>query len=132
MLKKTMTYTDYNGVERTEDFYFNITETEALEMEMGVDGGYAEMIQRIVNAKDVKTLIEIFKKFIFKAYGIKSEDGRQFIKSEEISKAFSETPAYNQLYMKLATDDKEAADFINAVMPKKKNNDTKTIAPANN
>lgn len=117
MLKETMTYVDYNGVERTEDFYFNLTKAEIMEMEMTTVGGMAEMITKIVNAKDAPAIIKIFKELILKAYGIKSADGRRFIKSEEISTEFAQTEAYSQLYMKLATDADAAAKFVNGIVP---------------
>lgn len=117
MLKKTITYTDYNGMERTEDFYFNLTKAELMEMEMGTTGGFAEMVQRIVAAKDAPALISIFKDMILKAYGQKSPDGRRFIKSKELSEEFSQTEAYVSLYMELATDDEAAANFVNGIMP---------------
>ena len=90
MLKKTITYTDYNGVERTEDHYFNLSKAESMEMEMSTSGGLSEMIRKIVAAQDTPAIIKIFKEIILKAYGQKSPDGRQFIKSPELSKAFSE------------------------------------------
>lgn len=117
MLKKTMTYSDYNGVERTEDFYFNLTKAEIMEMEMGTTGGLAEMIQRIVAAKDSAAIIKVFKDLILKAYGEKSADGKRFVKSEEISSAFAQTEAYSMLFMELATDDKAAAEFVNGIVP---------------
>ena len=117
MLKKTITYKDYNDVERTEDFYFNLTKAEVLEMEMSVSGGLAEMITRIVAAKDQPTIIKIFKDLILKAYGEKSPDGKRFIKSDEISTAFSQTEAYSQLYMELATDADAATKFVNGIVP---------------
>lgn len=117
MLKKTFTYTDYNGTERQEDHYFNISKTELAEMEMGTDGGFTEMLQRIVNSKDMKEIATVFKKIILLAYGEKSPDGRRFMKSEEISKAFSETEMYNQLFMELAFDAKAAIAFVKAILP---------------
>lgn len=134
MIKKTITYTDYNGLERTEDFWFNITEAEALEMEMSTTGGYCDMIRRVVAAQDMPTIINVFKDFIFKAYGEKSPDGKRFVKSEELSTAFSQTEAYSQLYMELATDADKAAEFINGVIPNKKPAASQhpTIAPVNN
>ena len=117
MIKKTITYTDYNGMERTEDFYFNLTKAELMEMEMGTTGGFAEMVQRIIAAKDAPAIIKIFKEMILKAYGQKSPDGRRFIKSEELREEFSQTEAFSILYMELATDDKAAAKFVNGVMP---------------
>lgn len=118
MLKKTMTYTDYNGVERTEDFYFNLTKAEVAEMEMGTSGGLAEMISSIVAAKDGPAILKIFKDLVLKAYGKKTPDGRRFEKSEEISKEFSETEAYSDLYIELATNADAAAEFVNGIIPK--------------
>lgn len=118
MIKKTITYTDYNDVERTETFYFNLSKAELAEMELGVDGGLTNQLKKIVDAKDTKQLITVFKDLVLKSYGIKSDDGRRFIKSDEISKAFSETEAYSVIFMQLATDDKIAAEFVNGIIPK--------------
>ena len=117
MLKKKITYTDYNGVERTEDFYFNLTKAEIMEMELSISGGLSETIQRVVEAKDSPALIKIFKDLILKAYGEKSMDGKRFVKSEEISTAFSQTEAYSNLFMELATNDEKAAEFVNGIIP---------------
>ena len=117
MLKKTIKYTDYNGNERTEDFYFNLTKAEVMEMEMSTDGGFAEMINRVIAAQDVPTIIKIFKDIILKAFGVKSPDGKRFIKSAELSEEFSQTEAFSDLYMTLATNSEEATAFINAIVP---------------
>lgn len=117
MLKKTVTYTDYNGVERIEDFYFNLSKAEVTEMELSVDGGLAQMLENIVNSKDNKEIIRTFKQIVLKAYGEKSPDGRRFIKSKELSDAFSQTEAYSEIFMELALDDKAATDFINGILP---------------
>lgn len=117
MIKKTITYTDYNNVERTESFYFNLSKAEIMEMEMGIDGGLAESIQKIVDAKDAPAIIRVFKDLVLKAYGVKSDDGRRFIKSKELSDGFSQTEAYSQLFMELAMDADAAAKFINGVIP---------------
>lgn len=117
MLKKTITYTDYNGTSRTEDFYFNLTKAEIMEMEMSRSGGLAEMITRIVSEKDAPAIIKIFKDLVLKAYGEKSLDGKRFIKSEEIATAFSQTEAYSQIFMELATDADAAAAFVNGIIP---------------
>lgn len=117
MLKKTMTYTDYNGIERTEDHFFNLSKAEIMEMEMSTTGGLAEMIKRIVAAQDQPAIIKIFKELILKAYGVKSPDGKRFIKSDEISLEFSQTEAYSQLFMELATDADAAAAFVNGIIP---------------
>lgn len=117
MIKKTIAYTDYNGVERKEDFYFNLTKAEIMEMEMSTTGGLAEMIEKIVAAKDAPAIIKIFKELVLKAYGEKSADGKRFMKSEEIATAFSQTEAYSILFMELATDATAAADFVNGIVP---------------
>lgn len=117
MLKKTVTYTDYNGVERTEDLYFNLTTAEITEMEMSVSGGLTGMINRVVAAQDAPSIIKVFKELILKAYGEKSADGKRFIKSEELSTAFSQTEAYSMIFMELATDEKAAAKFIEGIIP---------------
>lgn len=122
MLKKTVTYTDYNGVERTEDFYFNLSKAEAAEMELSVDGGLSRMLENIVKAKDNKQIINIFKEIILKSYGEKSQDGKRFIKSKEISEAFSQTEAYSEIFMELALNEKAATEFINGVLPGNFNN----------
>lgn len=117
MLKKTITYVDYNGTERKEDFYFNLSKAEIMEMEMGTTGGMVEMINRIVAAQDAPAIIDVFKKMILTAYGEKSADGKRFIKSKEISEAFSQTEAYSQLFMELATDADAASKFVNGIVP---------------
>lgn len=117
MLKKTITYPDYNGTERTEDFYFNLSRAEVTEMEMSTTGGFVEMVNRIVAAQDQPSIIKVFKDMIMKAYGEKSADGKRFIKSDELSAAFSQTEAYSILFMELATDAKAAAAFVNGITP---------------
>ena len=117
MLKKTITYTDYNGTERKEDFYFNLSKAEVMEMEMSTSGGLAQMINKIIETQDSPAIIKIFKDLILKAYGEKSPDGKRFIKSEELSTEFSQTEAYSQLFMELATDADAAAKFVNGIVP---------------
>jgi hypothetical protein len=117
MIKKTVTYVDYNGVERTEDFYFNLSKAEIAEMEMSVEGGFSKMLEEIVASKDNVKIVSLFKQMVLKAYGEKSADGRRFMKSEEISKAFSETEAYSEIFMSLALNESEAAAFVNGIMP---------------
>lgn len=118
MLKKTITYEDYNGEERTEDFYFNLNQAELTEMELSISGGLSEMIKKITQAKDTPAIIKIFKELILKSYGEKSPDGKRFIKSEALSQEFSQTEAYPKLFMELATDEHAAADFVNGIIPK--------------
>lgn len=118
MLKKTITYTDYNGLNRTETFYFNLTESELAEMETEVDGGMSSMLKEVVDANDGKRIMQSFKMFIKKSYGVKSDDGRRFEKSEQISNEFLQTAAYDSLFHELITDPKAGADFVNAIIPK--------------
>lgn len=117
MIKETINYTDYNGVTRTEDFYFNLTKAEVMELEMSTKGGLAEMIQRIVAAQDQPAIIKIFKDLIIKAYGVKSPDGKRFIKNQEVVDEFVQTEAFSELFMKLATDADAAAKFVNGIVP---------------
>ena len=117
MLKKTIKYTDYNGEEQTEDFYFNLSKAELAEMELSTEGGYAEKIQSIVDANDVPTIISIFKDLILKSYGEKSDDGKRFIKTKELSDNFSQTEAYSELFMELASDAEAASAFVNGIIP---------------
>lgn len=132
MIKKTITYNDYNGTERTEDFYFNLSKAEVMEMEMSTSGGLAEMITRIVAAQDQPAIIKIFKDLILKAYGEKSPDGKRFIKSEELSTAFAQTEAYSQLFMELATDADSASAFVNGIVPADMAKQAAKIAPVSN
>lgn len=117
MLKKTITYEDYDGNKRTEDFYFNLSKAEIMEMELSVSGGMTQMLNRIVAEQDGERIIKTFKEIILKAYGEKSPDGKRFIKSEELSTAFSQTEAFSQLFMELATDADAAAKFVNGIIP---------------
>lgn len=119
MLKKTITYNDYNDVERTEDFYFNLSKAEIMEMEMGTTGGLAEMINKIVQTQDAPAIIKVFKDLILKAYGERSADGKRFEKKNgALAEAFAETEAYSQLFMELATDADAAARFVNGIIPR--------------
>lgn len=118
MLKKTITYEDYNGNTRTEDFYFNLTKAELMEMEMSINGGLAEMIQRIVAAQEAPAIIKIFKDLILKAYGVKSLDGKRFMKDQDKIDEFAQSEAYSILFMELATNADAAAAFVNGIMPK--------------
>lgn len=117
MLKKTIKYEDYNGVERNEDFYFNLSKAELMEMELSTAGGLSEMVQNIVKAQDMPAIIKVFKELVLKAYGEKSADGKRFVKSDELATAFSQTEAYSQLFMELATDANAAGDFVNGIIP---------------
>lgn len=118
MLKKTITYVDYDGNERTEDFYFHLSESEMVEMEVGVTGGMENMINQIINDNDGKRIMEVFKSIIAKSYGKKSDDGKRFVKSEELTTEFMQTEAYNKLFMELVTDADASSKFISGIIPK--------------
>ena len=117
MIKITKSYTDYNGNERTEDFWFNLTKAECLEMNLSTEGGLDAYLQKIVDTKDVPKLIKQFKDLVILAYGEKSADGRRFMKNDEIRTAFKETEAYSEIFMELATDAEAATRFINGIVP---------------
>lgn len=130
MYKKTFTYNDYNGVERTETHYFNLNKAEVLEMEMSTKGGLAEMIQRIIDAQDAPALIKIFKDLIRKSYGVKSDDGKRFIKNEEVWLEFEQTEAYSIFFIELANDADAASEFINGIVPADLNQQAAAKHPA--
>lgn len=132
MYKETITYTDFNGAERTEDYYFNLTQAEVMEMELSVSGGLAEMLNRIVAAQDAPAIISTFKDLILKAFGQKSPDGKRFIKNDALREEFSQTEAYSQLFMKLATDADAAGKFVNGIMPANMDTKKTAIAPTSN
>ena len=117
MIKKTVTYTDFNGNERTEDFYFHFTEQELTEWELSVDGGLSGVLQRIIKSQDNAKVINIFKDLLVKSYGVKTPDGRGFIKNKEVLDNFTCTQAFSDLYMELATNDKAASEFVNGILP---------------
>lgn len=117
MLKKTIKYTDYNGVERTEDFYFNLNKAEIMEMQLTTVGGLDTYLKKIISTQDVPTLMRIFKDLVLKSYGVKSDDGRRFIKNDQLREEFEQTEAYSILYMELSTDADAAAAFVNGIIP---------------
>ena len=117
MLTKTVKYTDYNGNERTETLNFHLTKAEIAEMELSMPGGMSVTIQRIIEAQDTKELIALFKDLLLRSYGVKSPDGRRFIKNDELREEFSQTEAYSEMFMELATDAKAASDFVNGIIP---------------
>lgn len=127
MIKKTVTYTDYDGVERTENFYFHLSEAELLEMEFSASGGFTKMIEKLIETKDAPRIMSIFKEMLLKSYGEKSADGRRFIKSEALSTEFSQTPAYTKLFVELATDAEAATEFVNGLV---EGNNAKGTEPA--
>lgn len=118
MLKKTITYTDYDGLERTEEFRFNLTKAELVNMELTTAGTFSETMKRIIAEKDIIRIAKLFKELLLKSYGVKSDDGKRFIKSQELSEAFSQTEAYSDLYIELLSNPEEAAKFFAEVAPK--------------
>lgn len=130
MLTMEKTYTDYNGVERTETLHFNLSKAELMEMELGTSGGLGDMIQKIIAAQDAPAIMKLFKELILKAYGEKTPDGRRLMKSEAISEAFSQTPMYSDLFMELATDAEAASKFVNGIIPADAAEQIKNADPA--
>ena len=126
MLKLTKTFTDYDGNVRTEDFYFNLSKAEVMKMEMGETGGLEKLLRKIIAEQDNVKIMEYFDDIISRSYGVKSPDGREFVKSPELTKKFKETEAYSDLFMELCIDAKKAADFVNQVLP---NVETSTAQP---
>lgn len=118
MLKREINYEDYNGNQVTGIFYFNISQVELIKLEVEYEQGFGAMIQNVIDTNDKKTLIKQFQDIVLLAYGQKSEDGKRFIKSDKLREEFSQTAAYNVLFMELATDDGAAATFIKGVIPK--------------
>lgn len=126
MLKKSITYINYNDEEVTEDFYFNINKAELMELELSTPGGFSESIKTIVAEKNVPLIMSTFKKLILKSYGEKSPDGKHFSKSEDISNKFENTEAYSSLFMELVTDAQKAGDFVTGILPKDIQDEAKT------
>lgn len=118
MLKKIITYTDYDGLERTEEFRFNLTKAELVDMELTTAGTFSETMKRIIAEKDIIRIAKLFKELLLKSYGVKSDDGKRFVKSQELSEAFSQTEAYSDLYIELLSNPEEAAKFFAEVAPK--------------
>lgn len=118
MYKKTLEYEDFNGDKVKEDLYFNLSKAELLEMNFRAKGGLKNYIEAIINAHDQETLTDIFKSLLLKSYGVKSPDGRKFLKSDKIREEFECSIPYDILFTTLATNAKEAADFVNGILPK--------------
>lgn len=117
MLKKVIEYEDFNGEKRKETFYFNLTKAELAEMELSVDGGLLQRINKIVETQDITEIVKLFKSIILDSYGEKSEDGRSFVKTAEVRENFSYTAAYSELFMELSSDAGAATAFINGIAP---------------
>ena len=117
MIKLTYTYTDYDGNERTEDYYFHYNDAEIVKIELGVEGGFTEKIKRLIAARDIPEIIKVFDEVIDTSYGVKSPDGREFIKSPELTAKFKRTEGYSKLFMDFVTKEGFAADFFNNLIP---------------
>lgn len=117
MLIKKIKYTDYAGVEREEEFFFNLSKAELMEMQLGTSGGLEKKLQKIIESKDIPQIVEVFKDIIKKSYGVLSPDGKRFIKKEELTEEFLQTEAYSELFMQLGTNSDEALAFINGIIP---------------
>lgn len=117
MLKKSITFTDLNGQETTEDHYFHLSKADVVELEMSRKGGMAAWIQSIVDSEDGKAIVTELKNIILNSYGVKSEDGRRFIKTQELRDEFHSSEAYSALFFSLCTDAGAAAEFINGIAP---------------
>lgn len=127
MYTTTINYEDYDGNQRTKEAHFHLNKAELLELQMSWDGGLEKVLKKMINERDQKRMIEMFKMIILKSYGEKSLDGDRFIKSPEITEAFTQTEAYSELFMKLASDDKAAAEFINGILPKNLQEEVKKL-----
>lgn len=121
MITKTIKYTDFNGVEREEKYLFNLTKAELMEMELGTTGGLAETIKNIIETQDIPKIQDLFKKLLLKSYGVKSDDGKKFMKIDKdgtpLSNEFSQSAAFSELYMELATDAEKATEFVKGIVP---------------
>jgi hypothetical protein len=117
VLKKTITYENFNGETVVEDFFFHLSKAELVEMEMSVEGGLSESLQKIVAEEDTRKIVEEFKRIILKAYGVKSLDGRRFIKNQQLREEFESTEAYSTLFMDLVTNVDAAIEFVNGIVP---------------
>lgn len=134
MLKRTFEFTDFKGNKRKQDFWFNLSKSELMRLNLTTTGGLEDLIDKIVQTQDTPELCKIFEKIILESYGVISDDGMRFIKSEELRDAFSQTPVYDMLFMELSQDDIKAAEFINGIVPEevsKQFNDQKDTAGMN-
>lgn len=115
MIKKTITYTDYNGETRTEDFWFHLSQAELLRMEFGYGGGLQNYLEKIIYENNTKKIYEMFEELVTMSYGEKSYDGKHFMKSKELSEAFTHTEAYSALIVELLSDADLAAKWVNGL-----------------
>ena len=119
MYTKTITYTDFNGDSRTEQFYFNLKKSELMDLMYSREGGLDVYLKRITEQADMKLLLAEFKSLALLSYGVRSDDGRRFIKSEELSREFLETEAYDEFMFGILKDADAATEFVNGILPAK-------------
>jgi len=131
MLKKSITYENFNGQEVTEDFYFHMSKAELIEMEFTQTGGMQKFLEKIVADDDKAAILTEFKKIILMSYGQKSVDGARFRKDESLRQDFQDSPAYDVLFMELCTNAGKASDFINGIMPKGLESDMAAVREPN-
>lgn len=117
MLKKTITYTDYDGMERTEDFWFNLSKTELTKLDAELPGGVLGVLRKIIDKKDRKALVDFIETLILRSYGEKTLDGKRFVKNPDMAEEFMQTPAYDELFMSILSDTDSQTSFINGVIP---------------
>lgn len=117
MLKKTITYTDYDGMERTEDFWFNLSKTELTKLDAELPGGVLGVLRKIIDKKDRKALVDFIETLILRSYGEKTLDGKRFVKTPDMAEEFMQTPAYDELFMSILSDTDSQTGFINGVIP---------------
>ena len=117
MFKKTITYTNFNGEEITEDFFFNLSKSEIAKSNFSTAGGIENLLRKLVNEKNIQSLSDLFTDFIGRSYGIRSDDGKFFRKSPEIRADFENSAAYDTLYMELLTSPESAVEFLKGVLP---------------
>jgi hypothetical protein len=120
MFRHTVKYTDFNDKAREETFEFNLTKEEIMSMELGVDGGFSELLKRMSELQNIPKLLEYFKQFVLKAYGERSGDGRSFIKvrdGKKLAEDFVQTAAFSEMFIDLFSDSKKAAKFMNGLVP---------------
>ena len=117
MLKKTITYTDYDGMERTEDFWFNLSKTELTKLDAELPGGVLGVLRKIIDKKDRKALDDFIETLILRSSGEKTLDGKRFVKTPEMAEEFMQTPAYDELFMSILSDTDSQTSFINGVIP---------------
>ena len=116
MFKKTITYSDFNGVERTEDFYFHLTKAELIKLELSESGGLTHVIENITKEENTEKLLNIFDKVVRMSYGKRSIDGKHFEKKPEYSDSFLASEAYSELFMEFMQDASKASEFINGIV----------------